>query len=288
MPIQLIQRKDLNETQWNCLVQKQCKGLPYAYTWYLDAVCDCWMAFVEDDYSSAYPFQVKKKYGLSYSLLPFLVQQLGYIGTHPETERRILKKLKSKVWYLHHHLFYFNATRQNTRTNLELPINQNYKQIYNNYNSNTKRNLKKADKNQVEIHVSDTALQEDIDFIIQNTKLSLNETRVQQLKKLLINAEKNNALEIYQATCQNELLALVVFIKTPQRAVYLMAVSNEKGQNLRANFKLVDSFIRKNAEQNMILDFEGSSIEGIARFYKGFGAKENNYQLYKAFTPLFF
>ncbi len=284
MSIQLIQRKDLDDTKWNRLVEEQCKGLPYAYTWYLDAVCDRWMAFVEDDYCSAYPFQIKKKYGLSYSLLPFLVQQLGYIGKHPEMEQLILKKLKSKVWYLQHHLFYFNTTHQTTKTNLELNLNHSYQNIYKNYNSNTKRNLKKVDNNQVEIHISDTALQKDIDFIIQNTKLSLNETRIRQLKQLLINAEKNKALEIYQATFKDELLGLVVFIRTQKRAVYLMAVSNEKGLNLRANFKLVDSFINKNAERNMVLDFEGSSIEGIARFYKGFGAIENNYQLYKAFS----
>jgi hypothetical protein len=42
-------------------------------------------------------------------------------------------------------------------------------------------------------------------------------------------------------------------------------------------FLLIDDFIRQNAESNLILDFEGSNIQGIARFYAGFGAEPQTY-----------
>ena len=42
-------------------------------------------------------------------------------------------------------------------------------------------------------------------------------------------------------------------------------------------FLLVDNFIRENAGQALILDFEGSNDQNVSRFYRGFGAKEVHY-----------
>ena len=42
-------------------------------------------------------------------------------------------------------------------------------------------------------------------------------------------------------------------------------------------FFLIDNFIKNNAETDFLLDFEGSNIEGVQRFYKGFGAENQNY-----------
>jgi len=46
---------------------------------------------------------------------------------------------------------------------------------------------------------------------------------------------------------------------------------------LGAMYFLLDSFIKTNAEQDLILDFEGSMIPGVARFYSGFGAIPETY-----------
>jgi hypothetical protein len=38
-------------------------------------------------------------------------------------------------------------------------------------------------------------------------------------------------------------------------------------------YAIFDAFIKKYAGHDLVLDFEGSEIEGIARFYRGLGAK---------------
>ena len=40
---------------------------------------------------------------------------------------------------------------------------------------------------------------------------------------------------------------------------------------------LINFFIKQHACKNEFLDFEGSNIKGVKRFYKSFGAVEKNY-----------
>ena len=40
---------------------------------------------------------------------------------------------------------------------------------------------------------------------------------------------------------------------------------------------LINDYILTHASKNEVLDFEGSSLLGVKRFYKGFGAIEKNY-----------
>ena len=41
---------------------------------------------------------------------------------------------------------------------------------------------------------------------------------------------------------------------------------------------LIDSVIREFSPSKLVLDFEGSNDPNLARFYKGFGAKEVEYK----------
>jgi len=49
---------------------------------------------------------------------------------------------------------------------------------------------------------------------------------------------------------------------------------------------LIDNFIRQNSGKPLILDFEGSNNEGLARFYGSFGSNRIEYQRYvRNFLP---
>ena len=47
---------------------------------------------------------------------------------------------------------------------------------------------------------------------------------------------------------------------------------------------LIDSFIKSNCEDEALLDFEGSNIEGVKNFYSGFGSVNRPYYLIKSKT----
>ena len=103
-----------------------------------------------------------------------------------------------------------------------------------------------------------------------------------KLREIVHQSINKGVGEVYAAfTDQNELCAAAFFIRSNGKGVYLSAVSSEQGKTNRAMFALVDRFINDYSESFLILDFEGSNFENIARFYAGFGASRCTYQQLK-------
>ena len=83
---------------------------------------------------------------------------------------------------------------------------------------------------------------------------------------------------------ENEIVAASFILKSKNRLIYRTGTSNRKGKDLKAMFFLVESVLKQYDNKEYILDFEGSEIEGVARFYKGFGAQDQPYYYYKKYN----
>ena len=60
-----------------------------------------------------------------------------------------------------------------------------------------------------------------------------------------------------------------------------MVGNHPDGKTIGASHALIDAFIKDHADQNLILDFEGSDIRNLAFFYEGFGATNEIYPALK-------
>src|SRR5829696_5857665 len=78
--IQHLQRGQVDERRWNAAIDAASNGLIYAYTDYLDCMCDQWDALVLNNYESVMPLPWRKKWGVHYLYQPFLTAQLGIFG----------------------------------------------------------------------------------------------------------------------------------------------------------------------------------------------------------------
>jgi hypothetical protein len=74
------------------------------------------------------------------------------------------------------------------------------------------------------------------------------------------------------------LLGGAVLVHYKNRSIFFFSSLTEKGKESSAMYYFLNDFISKN--EGRVLDFEGSNNEGLARFYKGFGAHEENYFSY--------
>jgi hypothetical protein len=275
MEIKHLTHHKINLQKWDACIKNACNSLVYAESWYLDVVSPNWEALVMGDYEYVMPLPVKEKYGLFFLVQPRLTQQLGVFSAH-QIEEHIMERFIQKIPYRSYHLNLneHNKCRQGVKLpNYMLDLSKDYDSISSAYSTNTKRNIKKACSYEniiIEKNVWPTRFWELIHDKEKGDDIFVN--------KLTTIAYEREKLVIYGAVNEDEVLvSALCLLYSPQRIIYLLPVSNKEGKKTLAMFRIVDAIIKDYANSNLILDFEGSKIDGIARFYQGFGAKLHHY-----------
>lgn len=288
MQILHLRNKTIDYGRWDTCITQSNNHLTYAYSWYLDIVSPNWEALVSDDYEYIMPLPVKSRYGIPYLVQPVLTQQLG-IYSQNKIDERIVDEFIKQIPYFSYELnlnednFYSKAL---IYPNFILNLFRSYDQISSDYSKNTKRNIDKATKYNLHIHTG-LPLKEFISFYFSVDKHFLS-PKQPVLEKLIMKGISEKALTLFGVfSDKNELIAALCILHSANRLTYLLPVSNLQGKESSAMFYLIDHIIQTEAGKDKLLDFEGSRIEGVARLYRGFGAKYHPYYILKKFRPSF-
>jgi hypothetical protein len=284
--IRFLRRQQINDERWNGVITSSRHETIYPYTWYLDACADNWAGYVMNDYECVMPVAFRRKIGLKYTYQPIYCQQLGVFSAQrvdTEITRMFLHALRKNFRMGDYALNEGNILGDEQgfevtdNTNYVLPLNAPYEAVRNNYTENCRRNVKRAQQSGIQF--SD---QVSIDEVISLKKLSDRTRRgeehyayVRSLFSRLATIEK---IRIFGARYGEHLVAAAIFAFSSERAIFLLSASSERGKERRAMFLVVDRFIELYANRIGKLDFEGSNIVSIARFFRGFGAKPEIYQ----------
>jgi hypothetical protein len=87
-----------------------------------------------------------------------------------------------------------------------------------------------------------------------------------------------NKISLWGAfSANNELLAVLALLNHKCRLICFICESSKKGKELSAMFALINNVVKTRSNSPYLLDFEGSKIEGVARFYRGFGSEAQPY-----------
>jgi hypothetical protein len=119
---------------------------------------------------------------------------------------------------------------------------------------------------------------EAIDTEKWNDVIQRSEKDYARLQKLFETLIARGAGTIYAMRTGREVIAAAFFAHSRTRTIYLVSASGRTGKEHRSMFRMVDAFIREYAGSGKILDFEGSNIPSVARFFGGFGAHPEIYQ----------
>jgi hypothetical protein len=286
--IHYYRHNEINKDAWDNCIENSHNGLVYGCSWYLDIACPGWEALIDDDYETIMPLPVKNKFGLSYLIRPYFTQQLGIFSIKSVTENLVSEFINSIPTHFKYCNFYLNSECNISAPNIYengityvLPLHQSYKSIYNEFSTNNKRNLKKAQD--LELKVSNLENSELFcTFYNNHGKFNLGKRFISLLKTLVGEIRQRNMGEIKVVyNRNNEILSAVLWLKHKKWIIYLISCSSNEGKEQRSNFLLVDTFLKENSENNLMVDFEGSSIPGLARFYEGFGARPLKFPLLK-------
>ncbi len=289
MQIRHLRHNSIDYEKWDNAINLSVNQLGYGFSWYLDIVSPDWEALVSDEYEYIMPLTVKRKYGIPYIVQPMLTQQLGIFSSKKISEEIIQLFIKEIPYYS-----YEINLNENNNFNTEiselpnyiLNLNEHYELIYKKYSKNTIRNIEKARKQNLSVQ-HNISIDEFVNFY-NSTERNFISSDGLLLEKLLTTGSSKNAIALSGVkNSDNKLISALCIFVTGKRIVYLLPVSNAEGKKSSAMFLQVDDIICNNAGTDMILDFEGSRIEGIARFYKGFGAVNHPYYILKKFRPDF-
>lgn len=277
----------INKTQWDLCIEQSTNSMIYGYSWYLDTVAPQWEGLVLGDYEAVMPLVWNKKLGIRYLYQPFFTQQLGvFYKTAVAKDRMIdfIKAIPAAYKFIDINLNEDNDLLHTDyeirkRKNLILDLNKPYVKLQKEYDDHCKRNLKKAKKYNHIVRPIDTetVVRYYRKYKGEVTK-ALGSQDYKRLKNLLAKADQKDMLlarGVYNDT--DELLAAGAFLISKGRIIYLIGSASYKGREARAMYTLFDNMILQFSEHPMLLDFEGSEIAGIARFFKGFGPIKQPY-----------
>ena len=291
--IRYLTHNQIDTQRWDECIAQSPDGLVYAWSWYLDVVHSDWEALVEDDYEAVMPLAGGKKYGINYLFQPFFTQKFGVFGKKEVSEEKIeqfLEAIPEKFKFAEFrinksyetyktHGTYMTYKSENHR-NIELSLSPDYSIISANYNSNTKRNLAKAQKQGLTI-VEDAEPSAIIELFRKNRGKDIKHWGDNEYERLLnlVETAKNHekCLVLGVQSSDNQLIAGAFFMISHNKIVFLFSGADEANKENHGLTFLLDHVIEKYSGTNNILDFEGSDNDGLARFYKGFGGEEKFY-----------
>lgn len=288
MKIQHLRHNDIDFEKWDNAMNLCANRLCYAYSWFLNIVSPNWEALVSEDFNFLMPLPVKRKYKIPYIVQPHLAQQLGVFSAFEINDEVLQLFIKNIPYYSYEINLNENNKREEVicKKNYILKLKKPYSVLKNEFSKNTVRNVAKAKNRKVRIQ-KNIALELYLDFYYSIEKEFISSEKT-VLQKLLTEGISREQVVLYGAfDIENQLIAAVCIFITEQRLTYLFPVSDNTGKQSSAMFMIINELIKEYAEKDVLLDFEGSQIEGIARFYKGFGAVNQPYYVLKKFRPSF-
>jgi hypothetical protein len=285
--IRFLLHDEIDKIKWDLCIEQSVNSLVYGYSWYLNELAPNWHGLVLNDYEAVMPLTGNRKLFIHYLYQPFFTQQLGIFYKDRETHKNLADFIDAIP---HRYRFVdINLNDQNEitgshykirkRKNFVLNLHHTYEQLHHHFDEHCKRNIKKSRKHIQNIQPLDPALAVAFyqKYKALNTSNVLASDYEMLLKILLIAMEKQLLICRGVYTEQQELIAVGVFLSHSGRIIYLLGGASEHGREKRSMYTLFDDLIMQFSNHALLLDFEGSEIPGIARFFKGFGAEKKPY-----------
>ncbi|MGJ7031386.1 hypothetical protein [Niabella hirudinis] len=285
--IRFYERAHIDTDRWDSFIKNSPQYRLYALSSWLDHLSPGWGALINSDHSVVMPLTIKRKYGITYLAQPRFTQQLGLYSNAP-----LLPVVTAAFLNYAQQLFPFAEIFLNVSTgsatpglrNYILPLGPAYADIRAQYSHSLINNsLKPAAKNQL-VYDTHTDIRMAVETYrrLYQQRMGVATAAFCKLEALAVDLEKKGACFTRRVTTAGGTLAAVsLFFIDGQRIYNLCSATPPVGRRTHANYHLYDTLIREFAGSDLILDFEGSNIPGIAAFYKKFGAVPEPYYFAK-------
>ena len=300
MKVKYVKNNEIDKYRWDELLEHSYNGIIYGYSWYLDIVADNWDALIDENFEYVFPIVWRKKYGIKYIYQPFFTQQLGLFSRKiitPEIVSIFCNSIPKEFRLIEMQINTFNILDNSNfkvikRSTYELDLILQYETLAKSFSVNVIRNYKKslAEPCTFSINLDPIKL---IKLFIADKSQEIHSLKMLDYKKLnqLMNAVITRGVGqvwgVYDKT--HELSGGALFVESNGKIIFLFSATTEVARKHGGMFFIINEFLKLNAGRNITLDFEGSDMPGLARFYSSFGAKRMEYSFIKMNKlPFFF
>lgn len=284
--IRYIKGNELDKTRWDRIVRDDPNGNLFGTSGYLDLMTDGWDAIIYGDYEALLPLPVRKRFGFRYIYTlsfcgPFHIY--GPVAWKVPMET-ILDAIPKDFIRCDINLWTQDPVPDGwvsqPRINHLLDLSETYKNIRSRYSASGKNLLNRGMPEGFELlhgYPITTQLEMAGKFGGLGDLKIRDKERFAKLCRDWPDPDNISSLAIVSS--DGRALAGAVFLGSHHRIHYLLGWSNREGRRTNAARFLIDHIIQYYAGQPVLLDFEGSDISGVARFFASFGAVPNKYKL---------
>jgi len=292
-----------NKEKYRKFCQKE-KEIPiFSKDWWLDSVCgiDNWdvATVVKGGHTVAsMPYFKTKKSFFNIITLPNLTQTMGVYIKYPKGQKyykrlswekelmtKLIEQLPKVDYFIQnfdHNItnwlpFFWKGFEQTTRYTYIIE-NITIEELEKNLETDIRRRRRKAYEVGVEIiegkDIKKFYELNELTFMRQGISIPYT---FEFIKKLYDSCKKNNAVKMYFAKYENEIIAANFLIYDEATVYYLMGGIDPNYKDLGAMDIIQLESIKFALENDRKFDFEGSMIESIEKYFRSFGAIQKPY-----------
>lgn len=280
--IRFLKHSEIDKDRWNKAVSEAPNSTIFVDFDFLCIGNPNWCALVEDDYQSIMPLPVRSKLSIKYVFTPFFYNRMG-IFSPKEITPQLVKEFTDAIPRKYKQIDLFlnenNPCKLIDKKVVEMvshrmDLNQSYETIVRQYSQNTSRNIKSAQKQNLQ-YIENASIKETILLFQQNRgkqkAVHYKKRDYFTLMRLAHHANNQGLLDTVGVLSEGTLIAGALFLKDNGKIWFWFSGRDNTQADKKAMFFLIDEYIRRHAEQQYILDFNGSMNENVARLYKSFG-----------------
>lgn len=284
--IRFVKHQNIDPAKWDNAVRHALFSTVFASYNFLDVISGDahWNALIEDDYLGVMPLPYRSKCGIPYVYTPFFLPQMGIFSADPTDENRIFSFLKAIPEQYRQVDLLLNKENhpvlppenQLLFISHQLDLNKSYETINSDYSENTRRNIKSAEKHQLSFEINGNLIREIIQLFQSNrgkeAAVHFTEKDYRHLQKaadLLLKKELLDVLGVRDSS--QHLVAGAFIVRDAQRAWFWFSGRDANVSECKPMFFLLNEYIKLHCNIPLILDFNGSNNDNVARLYRGFG-----------------
>lgn len=283
--ISFLPAEKIDLEKWDRCIVSSSNGLIYGHSFYLSRMARNWAGLVLNDYEAVMPLPWNRKYGFRYLYQPPFTAQLGIFSQgsiDANLTDAFIHLCEKKFSFCEMHLNQWNRFASlPDQANYVLNLYPGYEKIRKGYRKNLIRNLKYAEQQILHYDASSDFHQVITLFGKIYGKRLIHVTPADYLRFFALCADlfekEMGMVRTVTGNSPQELLAAGIFLKDGKRIYNIMNVTLPGGRERMANHFLLDRLIKEFSGKELVFDFEGSQIAGIAEFYRRFGSTPEPY-----------